>query len=300
VAFTQAEAPEVRWDSGVTQGSVIGTDFDPMLAKVIAHAPTRSEAAGKLALALARTHLGGVVTNRDFLVNTLRTQEFLACDTTTDFIDRVKPERSFEAGEEERARLAQIAALWVQGVNRKDARVLDMTPSGWRNGRLPDQKLVLDCGESSVTVLYRTLRDGSFRFGDGSLAHIHSWSENGIDVEIGGHRTQALVTRSGAQLIVHGPNGDLVFTERPRFERPGGEDDAGGFVAQTSGKIIDLRVKVGDRVSAGDTVLLLEAMKMEHPMRAKEDGVVSEVRVAEGEQVEGGALLLVIEPAPKH
>ncbi len=297
VAFTPAEAPVVRWDSGVTQGSVIGTDFDPMLAKVIAHAPTRSEAAGKLALALAHTHLGGVVTNRDFLINTLRTQEFLAGDTTTDFIDRVKPERSFEASEEERVRLAQIAALWVQGVNRRDARVLGMTPSGWRNGRLPDQKLVLDQGENSVTVLYRTLRDGSFRFGDGTVAHIHSWSENGMDVEIGGRRTQALVTRSGAQLIVHGPNGDLAFTERPRFERPGGEDDAGGFVARTSGKIIDLRVKVGGRVSAGDRVLLLEAMKMEHPMRAREDGVVSEVRVTEGEQVEGGALLLGIEPA---
>jgi propionyl-CoA carboxylase alpha chain len=300
VAFTPAEAPEVRWDSGVTQGSVIGTDFDPMLAKVIAHAPTRSEAAGKLALALAHTHLGGVVTNRDFLVHTLRTQEFLAGDTTTDFIDRVKPGRSFEASEEERVRLAQIAALWVQGVNRRDARVLGMTPSGWRNGRLPDQKLVLDQGENSVTVFYRTLRDGSFRFGDGTVAHIHSWSENGIDVEIGGRRTQARVTRTGAQLIVQGPNGDLSFTERPRFKPPGGEGDASGFVAQMSGKIIGLRVKVGDRVSAGDTVLLLEAMKMEHPMRAREDGVVSEVRVTEGEQVEAGALLLVIEPAQKH
>ena len=297
VAFTPAESPEVRWDAGVTQGSVIGTDFDPMLAKVIAHAPTRSEAAGKLALALARTHLGGVVTNRDFLVHTLRTQEFLAGDTTTDFIDRVKPERSFEASEEERVRLAQIAALWVQGVNRRDARALGAAPSGWRNGRLPDQKLVLDQGENTVTVLYRTLRDGSFRFGDGTVAHIHSWSENDIDVEIGGRRTRARVTRTGAQLIVQGANGDLSFTERPRFKLPGSEDDAGGFVAQMSGKIIDLRVKVGDRVRAGDTVLLLEAMKMEHPMRARADGVVSEVRVTEGEQVEGGALLLVIEPA---
>jgi propionyl-CoA carboxylase alpha chain len=209
----------------------------------------------------------------------------------------VKPERSFEVSEEERARLAQIAALWVQGVNRRDARVLGMTPSGWRNGRLPDQKLVFDHGEISVTVLYRALRDGSFRFGDGTLARIHSWSENGIDVEIGGRRTQALVTRSGAQLIVHGPIGDLSFTERPRFKLPGDEDDAGGFIARMPGTVIDLRVKVGDRVSAGDTVLLLEAMKMEHPMRAREDGVVSEVRVTEGEQVEGGALLLVIEPA---
>ena len=68
LAFEPAATPEVRWDSGVAEGSVIGTDFDPMLAKVIAHAPTRREAAGRLALALERSHLGGVVTNRDFLV----------------------------------------------------------------------------------------------------------------------------------------------------------------------------------------------------------------------------------------
>jgi propionyl-CoA carboxylase alpha chain len=268
-----------------------------MLAKVIAHAPTRSEAAGRLALALARTHLGGVATNRDFLVNVLRAQEFLAGDTTTDFIDRVKPERSLEASKEEIARQAQIAALWVQGANRKDAQVLGMTPSGWRNGRMPDQKLVLDHGENSITVRYRALRDGSFRFDDGTLARIHSWGEEGIDLEIGGRQMQSLITRSGARLIVQGPKGDLLFTERPRFKLPGGESHADGFVSPMPGKVVALRVKVGDRVSAGDTVLLLEAMKMEHPMKATEEGVVSEVRVAEGEQVETGALLLVIEPA---
>ncbi len=98
-------------------------------------------------------------------------------------------------------------------------------------------------------------------------------------------------------MIVHGPNGDLIFTERPRFKLPGVGEAAGGFVAQMPGKVIELRVKVGDRVPAGDTVLVLEAMKMEHPMRATEDGVVIDVRVAEGEQVESGTLLLVVEPA---
>ncbi|MBW2373855.1 MAG: ATP-grasp domain-containing protein, partial [Deltaproteobacteria bacterium] len=132
VAYEPAASPEVRWDSGVAQGSLIGTDFDPMLAKVIAHAPTRSEAAGRLALALERTHLGGVVTNRDFLVATLRTPEFLAGDTTTDFIDRVEPARSLELSVEERERAARAAALWLQGVHRAAAPVLAAAPSGWR------------------------------------------------------------------------------------------------------------------------------------------------------------------------
>jgi len=296
-AFVPAPTPEVRWDSGVVAGSVIGTAFDPMLAKVIAHAPTRAEAAGRLALALSRSHLGGVVTNRDFLVNTLRTAEFLEGDTTTDFIDRVKPSRTLELADEQLTRAAQCAALWVQGCNRANAPVLGMIPSGWRNARLPDQKLVLDCNDGTVTVQYRTLRDGRFRFADQTTARVHVWSEHGIDVEIDGHRLRSRVTRSGDRLVVQVPGGDLTFTERPRFTPPASEQTAGGFVAQMPGKVIDLRVKVGDRVSAGDTVLVLEAMKMEHPMRATEDGVVTEVRVALDEQVESGTLLLVVEPA---
>jgi propionyl-CoA carboxylase alpha chain len=268
-----------------------------MLAKVISHARTRSEAAGRLALALARTHIAGVVTNRDFLVSTLRTPEFLAGETTTDFIDRVKPARALEPSEEERLRAAQLAALWVQGVKRQTAQVLTTTPTGWRNARLPDQKLVLDHGETSVTVLYRSLRDGRFRFPDGSTARIHAWTDEGIDAELGGRRMRARVTRNGDQLIVQGPKGDLTFTEQPRFIIPGSEETAGGFVAQMPGKVIDLRVQVGDTVNIGDTVLVLEAMKMEHPMRAREEGVVSEVRVSQGEQVEAGTLLLVVESA---
>ncbi len=303
-AFTPATNPEVRWDSGVVEGSVIGTDFDPMLAKVIAHAPTRSEAAGRLALALERSHIGGVVTNRDFLAKTLRTSEFLAGDTTTDFIDRVDPARMHAPSDEERTRMAQLVTLWVQGTNRANAQVLRSTPSGWRNGRLHDQKLVLHHAhhaqhphhaEERITLLYHSLRDGRFRFADGSLARIHDWSEAGIDVEIAGHRIRALVTRNGDQLIASGPGGNLVFSEEPRFKLPGLDDAEAGFVAQMPGKVIELRVKVGDRVSAGDTVLVLEAMKMEHPMRASEDGIVSEVRVSEGEQVEVGMTLIVAE-----
>jgi propionyl-CoA carboxylase alpha chain len=145
-------------------------------------------------------------------------------------------------------------------------------------------------------VLYRSLRDGRYRFADGTTARIHAWRKNGIDAEIGGRRLRARVTRSNDRIIVQGPNGDLTFTEQPRFKLPGSDATAGGFVAQMPGKVIELRVQAGDRVRAGDTVLVLEAMKMEHPMRAVEDGVVAEVRVNEGDQVESGTLLLVVEP----
>ena len=300
VAFAPAETPALRWDSGVVEGSVVGTDFDPMLAKVIAHAPTRPEAAGRLALGLERTHLGGVTTNRDFLVATLRTPEFLAGDTTTDFIARVSPARANTPREEERTRLAQLAALWIQAENRRHAQTLAMAPSGWRNARLPDQQLVLEQGGVSIDVRYRSLREGSFRFGDGAVARIHACDAEEIDAAIDGRRVHARIRRSGEQLVVHGPKGDLTFAVQPRFTLPGADQAAGGFVAQMPGKVIDLRVAAGDRVNAGDTLLVLEAMKMEHPLRTLEDGVVTEVRVAEGDQVEAGTLLLVVETGEEN
>jgi propionyl-CoA carboxylase alpha chain len=295
VAFEPSPSPEVRWDSGVQSGSVVGTDFDPMLAKVIAHAPTRAEAAGRLALALERTHLAGLVTNRDFLVTALRTPEFLAGDTTTDFIERVAPPRVLLLDDAELEQMARVGALWVQGANRAQAQVWTHVQSGWRNARLPHQEVVLRSGERELRVRYRSRRDGSFELADGTSARVHAWAEDGIDVEIGGRRSKARVARAAHRLTVHGPHGDVEFEIAPRFVVPGAEEDSGGFVARMPGKVIDLRVRVGDAVRAGEVLVVLEAMKMEHPMSAPEDGVVTEVRVAEGDQVEAGTLLLVVE-----
>ena len=297
LAYEEATLPPVRWDSGVCEGSVVSTQFDPMLAKVIAYAPTRTEAAGRLALALERSHLGGVVTNRDFLVTTLRTPEFLDGDTTTDFIDRVSPARKLILSDEEATRHARAAARWLQGLHRAEAQVWQDIPSGWLSGRMPDQKVVLADGEDVHTVRYQRLRDGRFRFAGGQHARIHDWSEDSIDVEIDARRIALRVTRSGDRLLVHGPRGNLDYRIEPRFVLPGTGDSAGGFVASMPGKVIDLRVQAGDSVEAGETLLILEAMKMEHPMRATESGVVSEVHVELGDQVEGGTLLLVVESA---
>jgi propionyl-CoA carboxylase alpha chain len=297
IAFEPAVSPEVRWDSGVVTGSVIGVDFDPMLAKVIAHAPTRREAAGRLALALERTHLGGVKTNRDFLVATLRTSEFLTGDTTTDFIERVGPVLSIPLAEDALERLAQIAALWIQGQNRAEAPVLGAAPSGWRNARLPDQRVVFAYGDREIVATYRTLCDGRFRLRDGAEARIHAWTDSSIDVEIAGRRSRARITRAGERVVVHGPRGDIELLLRPRFELPGTELSSGSLVAPMPGKVINLRVKLGDAVRAGQTLVVLEAMKMEHPMTAPEDGVVVELRVAVGDQVSNGALLLIVEPS---
>jgi propionyl-CoA carboxylase alpha chain len=96
--------------------------------------------------------------------------------------------------------------------------------------------------------------------------------------------------------VVQSGHGDVELALRPRFEPPGADVVSGGLVAPMPGKVIDVRVRVGDAVRAGDTLVVLEAMKMEHPIRAAEDGVVVELRAVQGEQVENGALLLLVEP----
>jgi propionyl-CoA carboxylase alpha chain len=299
-AFTPAPEPRVRWDSGVKAGSVVGVEFDPMLAKVVAHAPTRAEAAGRLARALERLHLGGVTTNRDLLAATLRHPAFLAGDTTSDFIERVAPAPTLVLSEGELAGSATLAALWLQGENRAQAAVLAAVPSGWRIGRLPPQRVSLAHGDRVVDVRYQSRRDGSFALGErgeGGTARVHRWSPSELDAEIDGRRMTAQATRAGDRLYVQAVRGTIAFDIVPRFVVPGAGAPSGGLMAPMPGVVLDVRCAPGDRAEAGQTLVVLEAMKMEHVVRASTDGVVADVRVAKGQHVENGTLLLVFEPA---
>jgi propionyl-CoA carboxylase alpha chain len=293
-AFEPASEPEVRWDAGVETGSVVGVQFDPMLAKVIAHGPTRSEAAGRLARALERLHLAGVRTNRDFLAATLRHPEFLAGRTTTDFIERAAPAVELALDDEEIQRVAVASALWLQGENRASATVLREVPSGWRNGRLPPQRLSLGIGDRVVDVEYAARRDGTFAVGDGS-ARVHGWSGRAIDLELDGHRAVHRVSRGGDRLHVQVARGTVDVDVVPRFVVPGAAAVHGGAIAPMPGTVLDVRVAVGDQVAAGQTVVVLEAMKMEHHLTVHAAGTVTEVHVAAGQQVEKGTVLLVVD-----
>ncbi|MDQ3542319.1 MAG: ATP-grasp domain-containing protein [Actinomycetota bacterium] len=292
--FEPAAEPAVRWESGVETGSVVGVDYDPMLAKVVAHAPTRAEAAGRLAVALERLHLGGLTTNRDFLAATLRHPAFLDGDTTTDFIERFDPARTLDLGDDELQRIATVAALWLQGANRAAASVLADAPSGWRNARLPDQRVALAYGERVHDVEYRSRRDGTFDVGD-AQAQVHRWAPTSIDVAIDGRRSTHRISGAGDRLFVQMPRGTIELDAVPRFVVPGSVGPIGGFVAPMPGVVIDVRCAVGDDVTAGQTLVVLEAMKMEHRMNAPADGRVAEVRVASGQHVENGAVLVIFE-----
>jgi len=157
-----ATAPPCRWDAGVAAGSVVGVEFDPMLAKVIAHAPTRGEAALALALALRRSRIRGVTTNRDFLVAALRHPDFLAARTTTSFIQRSAVPLARHPSPAELRTAAIGAALAAQAAARAAAPVLATLPSGWRNTVMPPERAQYRHGPDAVAVSYARQRDGRF------------------------------------------------------------------------------------------------------------------------------------------
>ena len=296
IAYQPDANIEARWDTGVEQGSVIGTDFDPMIAKVISTGKTRTDAANKLALALESLHIGGVITNRDFLVASLRSDEFHQGLTTSDFIEKVDPQRKIPMVGETLKLASSVAALWIQGLNRNNSKTLNQIPSGWRNSRLPRQKLSFKCLEEEATITYQIRRDGSFDLNEGSIAKIFNWKESGIDIEIDGQRFFSKVTKNNKTVVVHMPWGDAVLEILPRFVLPGSEVQAGGLIAPMPGKVIDLKVKVGSKVKKGETLVILEAMKMEHQVKASEDGKVSKLLIRKDDQLENGALLMVVDP----
>ena len=295
IAYENDTNIDARWDTGIEQGSVVGTDFDPMLAKVITKGKTRTDAANKLALALESLHIGGVTTNRDFLVSSLRSSHFLKGKTTSDFIDKAKPKRSVILKDKSLEQATIAAALWIQGRNRNDATILKNIPSGWRNSRLPRQKIGFSYLDKEVFVSYKSNRDNTFSVNEDSTAQILNWSGKGIDIEINNSRFFSKVTQDKDNLVVHGPWGDVLFKVLPRFTLPGTEIQAGGLVAPMPGKVIDLKVKVGSKVKKGDTLVILEAMKMEHQVKASKDGKITKVLIKKDDQLENGALLMVLD-----
>lgn len=300
-AFKPADEPAVRWDSGVEAGSAVTVDFDPMLAKVISCAPSRAEAAARLALALDRLHLGGVTTNRHYLTEALRSEAFRAGDTTTDFVERVElaPHRVLDGAERESAAVA--AAMWLTAAARAEAPVLGFMPAGWRLGRLIDERVDLEIDGTAATVSYRPNRDGSFAVsvseaGEG-VAVVHGWSRERIDVEWNGIRTGCRVTRAGNEVHLTAARGTVTARVVPRFEPPGRASAAGGgLAAPMPGKVLEVTVEPGQRVEAGRVLMVLEAMKMEHRVTAPANGTVTAVLVAADDQVATGTELLAFTP----
>jgi propionyl-CoA carboxylase alpha chain len=290
--------PGIRVDAGVESGSEISIHYDPMIAKVIAHAPTRHEAARRLAGALRETQIDGLRTNRDFLVRLLEDSAFLAGEFDTDFLSRPEAEQLAEPliHAVELSGYAAAAALASQAARRVEARVQATIPSGWRNNPSGDQRVAYD----GCAVAYRLDRAGG-------LASLQVDGEplpgprasrvdpDRVELELGGVRQTYLVRRHGAAVHVNGPRGQCDLRELERYPDPAAHVAAGSLLAPMPGSVVRIDVSEGEVVQAGQPLLVLEAMKMEHEIVAPSDGTVSALPVGVGDQVDAGALLAAID-----
>ncbi|PWW24093.1 propionyl-CoA carboxylase alpha chain [Geodermatophilus normandii] len=304
-AFRPPPGPGIRVDSGVVAGGEVGVHYDPMLAKVIAWAPDRASAALALAGALARARLHGLTTNRDLLVRVLRHPAFLAGETDTAFLDRhgldvLAAPLVDDAG---RRRHAVVAALAGAALRRAAAPVLAGLPSGWRNNPTAPQTTAFDAG----TVRYRLDRSGVTADVDGEPVpltvlgtEVTGPGRVRLDVEAEGLRSAYKVHVDGDRHHVDGPEGATTLVERPRFPEPTAAVAPGSLTATMPGAVTRVAVAEGDEVRAGQLVLVLEAMKMEHPVVAPTDGVVTSLHATVGAQVETGAVLAVVSEQVPH
>ena len=293
-AYDTSLASQVRWDSGVEEGSVIGTDFDPMLSKVISWAPNRIDAANKLARGLEKAHMGGVVTNRQFLISCLRNESFLNGNTTTDFVEREALETKKNLSINELHQASTAIALWLAQQNRVSDPVTGFMPGNWTNGRMPLQRVKLLFVQDEIEVKYKLNKDNFYEV-MGSICKIYHCDSFGIDIQIDSHRFYAHITEAGSEIVINMPFGDVNASVLPRFIEPGNDIPEGGLIAPMPGKVIDVKVKKGSKVKAGDTLVIIEAMKMEHSIKATETGKIAKVMIQLNDQVDNGATLLVLE-----
>lgn len=298
-AFTVPREPGVRLDAGFADGDTVSVHYDPMLAKVVAYAPTRAEAARALAGALATARIHGVATNRDLLVNVLRHPAFLAGDTDTAFFDRHGLDTlAAPLADAEARRLSALAAALADAAhNRAYAKVLGQLPGGWRNVPSQAQRKTYRIGDEEHVVAYRGGRDGyaAVDFPDVSAAEA---TPDRVVLTVRGVRRAFDVARYPGLVCVDSALGGVALVPQPRFRDPEAAVAEGSLLAPMPGNVLRVAVAPGDPVAAGQPLLWLEAMKMEHRVTAPHAGVVAEIAVAAGQQVDMGAVLAIVHAHP--
>jgi acetyl/propionyl-CoA carboxylase alpha subunit len=289
--------PGLRVDSGVEAGSVVGTDYDSMLAKVIAAGPTRAEAVRLLVDALRRARIHGVGTNRELLVAILDHEEFGAGKADTGFLDRHPPEELLGPALDSPALQlhALAAALAAQAAARAATPVLRSVSSGFRNNPGPPAERCFTVGDTELTVGYRLGRAPLFTVDGEPLAvRLLGARPDAVELVVDGVRRRFDVRRYEHSVHVDSALGSAVFRPVGRFPDKDAHRPSGSLVAPMPGTVVKVLAAPGDRVAKGDPVVVIEAMKMEHTIGAGGDGTVAEILVDIGRTVDIDQVIAVI------
>ncbi|MCZ7431801.1 acetyl/propionyl/methylcrotonyl-CoA carboxylase subunit alpha [Streptomyces sp. WMMC1477] len=290
----------VRLDTGVRDGDVVSPHYDPMLAKVIAWAPTRAEATRALAHALGRARVHGPVTNRELLVRSLRHPEFTAGHLDTGFYERHLAELTAPEDDGTGQALAALAAALADGAGGR------FGIGGWRNVPSQPQRKTYRVGADGTEheIAYLPTRDGPRAEGFPGVRLLHA-EPGRVVLDVDGVRrpfdVAAYPGTDGDTVHVDSPLGAHAFTALPRFPEPTARTEPGSLLAPMPGTVVRVAegLAVGDAVAEGQPLLWLEAMKMEHLVTAPAPGTLTALHAEPGRQVDVGALLAVLTQEPQ-
>ena len=297
-----AESPHVRVDTGVQQGDEISVYYDPMIAKLIVWDESRERALQRLATALMDYRIGGTVTNLDFLYNLATAGPFQRAELDTGFIER-HGALIFHEQEQDLQRelpLAALALLLYRQQQAAPGRSSDPwspwnSGNAWRLNEPHAHHFVLHCHQQEFPVAVTQHRDGRYHIRSNGREDILRGQLDGdlLQVEHAGHRQRATLARTDDGFTLYLADGACHFREvRPDTGESDGSGAGSGLAAPMNGTVVTLLVEPGSRVDAKTPLLVMEAMKMEHTIRAPVAGVVEQFYFAAGDLVDGGAELL--------
>ncbi len=294
---TSFERGTVRIDDGVREGDTISPFYDSMVAKLIVHGDTRDQALARLDNALAQTHIVGLNTNVQFLRHVVGSESFVTAKLDTALI----PRESAVLFNQDPVGLPTAAAAVIADVLQAEALAQGADPfsrrDGWQSHGITSRRFELEFEGHALSAQLRYERGGAFslQVGEAAPAPLQCTlpTEGGVWVDFNGARRHSTVYAQGEVRHVFTPQGAVRVSLLDPLAHAGETVQEGGrLTAPMPGKVVSFAVKAGDRVSAGQALAVMEAMKMEHTIAAPQDGTVAELLYAPGDQVAEGAELL--------
>ncbi|MBL4823213.1 MAG: acetyl/propionyl/methylcrotonyl-CoA carboxylase subunit alpha [Colwellia sp.] len=309
---TPIESKHVRIDTGVRQGDEVSVYYDPMISKLIVWDENREKALQRLAKALSEYRINGVTTNIDFLYNLATSAPFKSADIDTGFIEN-NYDLIFHNNEKTLVNELPITALFLilskenkakqQALTSNDPHSPWYNANAWRLNEANLHTLILAHNDTEYTVTVEQKRQGNDayyaieingeKFDCQGEVLTTPLNNDTIVATINGYRSQTTFNHFENTISLYRANGVFNFTHiLPDCGQQGNDDNHGGLTAPMNGTMVSVLVKSGEQVSKDQPLVIMEAMKMEHTIKAPSDGIVDEIFFQAGDMVNGGAELL--------
>ncbi|MEL7310208.1 MAG: biotin carboxylase N-terminal domain-containing protein [Pseudomonadota bacterium] len=291
-------SPAPRIDTGVRQGDIVSIHYDPMIAKMICHSSTRSGAIRALQTAMRDTLIGGLTTNIDFLLRVLGHEQFQDSIPTTAFLSEHAD--ALQLGTPDDAVIAASALiLWNSHMTKQPTSPWHLG-NGWWPNITPKVAVRLSIAEQDYDLSIRFERRTpiAVEWHDRSITidDVHFDGESMVLAQNGIRTTARFIQVDNTWCVAVGSRQWWVYERAPDLGEAAERASDGTIKAPMTGKVVEVAVGAGDTVAAGDTLLVMEAMKMAHTLTAPVDGTVAECRAHVGELVDGGQVLAIVKP----